>query len=121
VSHRQVVGRHPHQRAKPKARTIEASPLRRADPRPNRQGLVSAVVPAETAQAVHWPRALQFVLGFALALVLLVVGVAAAPPWALPRPVFDQVDGRREPLIFSAFTVLALALGVGVVIMVAAS
>jgi hypothetical protein len=33
----------------------------------------------------------------------------------------DQVDGRREPLIFSAFTVLALALGVEVVIMVAAS
>lgn len=82
---------------------------------------MSAIVPADTAQAVHVPRALQFVLGFALALVLLVVGVAGAPPSALPRPVFEQVDGRREPLIFSALTVLALALGVGVVVMVAVS
>ena len=82
---------------------------------------MSAIVPADTAQAVLVPRALLFVLGFALALVLLVVGVAAAPPWALPRPVFDQVDGRREPLIFSAFTVLALALGVGFVVLLAVS
>ena len=82
---------------------------------------MSAIVPADTAQAVLVPRALQFVLGVALALVLLVVGVAAAPPWALPRPVFEQVDGRREPLIFSALTVLALALGVVVVVVVGGS
>lgn len=82
---------------------------------------MSAIVPADTAQAVLVPRALQFVLGVALALVLLVVGVAAAPPWALPRPVFEHVDGRREPLIFSALTVLGLTLGVVVVVVVGGS
>jgi hypothetical protein len=54
-------------------------------------------------------------LVLALGFLLLLVGAALAPARALPQPVFQRLDGRRE-LVVSAAIALGLGIAVGFVV-----
>jgi hypothetical protein len=56
---------------------------------------------------------LSVVLGIALGLSLMMVGVALTPAWAMRRSVAVVVGDRRDTLLYTGIAV-ALAIGVGV-------
>ena len=63
---------------------------------------------------------LPLLLGIALALSLIVVGVALTPPGALPRPVGIVVYEQRDSLVYAGVAI-ALGIGVGLLITLGAS
>jgi hypothetical protein len=63
---------------------------------------------------------LPLLLGIALVLSLVVVGIALTPPGALPRPVGILVYEQRDSLVYAG-AAIALGIGVGLLIAVAGS
>lgn len=63
---------------------------------------------------------LPLLLGIALGLSLVVVGIALTPPWFLPRPVGVAVYERRDGLIYAGVAT-ALSIGLGLLITLASS
>jgi hypothetical protein len=63
---------------------------------------------------------LPLLLGIALGLSLVVVGLALTPPRALPRPVGILVYEQRESLVFGGVAI-ALAISLGLLITLAGS
>ena len=60
---------------------------------------------------------IRLLLGVCLGLLLLLLAAVLASAWALPQPVFQLLDGRREVVLTAA---LALGLGVAVGLVVVA-
>lgn len=119
--HRQRVVRQ-HPRAKKKA-AVAAAP-RGGPPSPpeitQRQPefLGPTVVPVASLSSGSSSSLLPLLLGIALGLSLVVVGVALTPPWALPRPVGIVVYEQRDQLVYGGIAT-ALSIGLGLLITVA--
>jgi hypothetical protein len=63
---------------------------------------------------------LPLLLGIALVLSLVVVGLALTPPGALPRPVGILVYEQRDSLVYAG-AAIALGIGIGLLITLGAS
>ena len=79
-----------------------------------------AVVPVATLTSGSSSSLLPLLLGIALVLSLIVVGLAMTPPGALPRPVGIVVYEQRDSLVYGGLAT-ALAIGLGLLITVAGS
>jgi hypothetical protein len=74
----------------------------------------AAALPVATvAESPSSSMLLPLVLGIALGLLLMIVGVALKPAWAMRRSAAVVVEDRRETLLYGGVAV-ALAIGVGV-------
>jgi hypothetical protein len=73
-----------------------------------------------TANSSSSATLVPIVLAAALGLSLILVGLALAPPWVLPRPVGIVVYERRDPLVFAGIAT-ALSIGLGLLITLGAS
>jgi hypothetical protein len=82
--------------------------------------LGAAVVPVASLSAGSSSSLLPLLLGIALVLSLIVVGIALTPPAVLPRPVGMVVHDQRDSLVYGGFAI-ALGIGLGLMITVAAS
>lgn len=79
-----------------------------------------AVVPVATLTSGSSSSLLPLLLGIALVLSLIVVGLAMTPPGALPRPVGIVVYEQRDSLVYGGLAT-ALAIGLGLLITLGAS
>jgi hypothetical protein len=82
---------------------------------------MSAVGSTDTGDGVRLPVVLQLLVAVALGLMLLVVALVLAPARALPRPMVDRLDGRRESLVFTAIAALGLCLALCLLVLLAAA
>jgi hypothetical protein len=78
------------------------------------------VVPVASLSSGSSSSLLPLLLGIALVLALMVVGVALAPPGALPRPVGIVVYEQRDQLVYGGIAT-ALSIALGLLITVAGS
>jgi len=78
------------------------------------------VVPVASLSSAPSSSVLPLLLGIALGLSLIVVGIALTPPWALPRAVGIVVYEQRDQLVYGGIAT-ALSIGLGLLITVAAS
>lgn len=99
-------------------RHIRAVPTKLPPQRPPRDrtrtreaASVATIAPSSSGA----PPYLVLLLGVALALLALVAAAALAPVRALPQPLSDRLDGRREVLI-SALAALAVGIAAGLVV-----
>ena len=79
-----------------------------------------AVVPVATLTSGSSSSLLPLLLGIALVLSLIVVGIALTPPGRLPRPVGIVVYEQRDQLIYGGIGI-ALSIALGLLITVAGS
>jgi hypothetical protein len=82
--------------------------------RPDRIRRTASVAPVATSSSGD-PTYLVLLLVVALGLAALVAAAALAPANALPQPVSDRLDGRREVLI-SASVALAVGIAAGLIV-----
>jgi hypothetical protein len=78
------------------------------------------VVPVAGLSSGSSSNLLPLLLGIALVLSLIVVGIAMTPPGALPRPVGIVVYEQRESLVFGGVAI-ALGISLGLLITLAGS
>ena len=76
------------------------------------------VVPVASLSSGSSSSLLPLLLGIALVLSLIVVGIALTPPGLLPRPVGIVVYEQRDPLVYAG-AAIALGIGLGLLITVA--
>ena len=75
----------------------------------------AAGVPVATVTTSPPSSMLPLVLGIALGLSLMIVGVAFAPAWAMRESFAVVVEDRRETLLYTGVAVwLAVGLGLGI-------
>ena len=120
-SPRKLVKRRDVAPSRPKAHTrLHSQPLptkvsRRRPPGPpvltRRAALTTSTGRAATGASAY----LELLLGVALGMLVLIAGVALAPVGALPQPVADRIDGRREVLV-SASAAVAAGIAIGLVV-----
>jgi hypothetical protein len=77
-----------------------------------------AVVPVASLSSGSSSSLLPLLLGIALVLSLIVIGIALTPPGLLPRPVGIVVYEQRESLVYAG-AAMALGIGLGLLITVA--
>jgi hypothetical protein len=106
---------------KPKAQ-IKAPPVKPATRQIKRPALIASVVPAAGAASAADSSSNRALLGLLLAvglgLTLLFLTAFLAPARALPHPVFELLDQRRD-LVVSTALALGLGIGVGLIVVVA--
>jgi hypothetical protein len=120
--HRQRVVRQ-HAQPKKKKAVVPAATTSGPPPPPEiTQGqptsLGPTVVPVASLSSGSSSSLLPLLLGIALVLSLVVVGIALTPPGLLPRPVGIVVYEQRDPLVYAG-AAIALGIGLGLLITVA--
>lgn len=115
-----------HRTPKPhRARTAVATP-RQAAPQPPPKlrptRLVAAGLPVgRTPHSWRVPSAAVGLLVLSFLFLLLTIGAAVLPERALPARVATAVDGRREPLLFFAFSAVGVGLVLALLVAIATS
>jgi hypothetical protein len=122
--HRQRVVRQ-HAQPKKKKAVVPAATTSGPPPPPEiTQGqptsLGPTVVPVASLSSGSSSSLLPLLLGIALVLSLVVVGIALTPPGLLPRPVGIVVYEQRESLVYAG-AAIALGIGLGLLITLGAS
>jgi hypothetical protein len=122
--HRQRVVRQ-HAQPKKKKAVVPAATTSGPPPPPEiTQGqptsLGPTVVPVASLSSGSSSSLLPLLLGIALVLSLVVVGIALTPPGRLPRPVGIVVYEQRESLVYTG-AAIALGIGLGLLITLGAS
>lgn len=84
------------------------------------KSLGPTVVPLASLSSGSSSSLLPLLLGIALVLSLIVIGIAMTPPGALPRPVGIVVYEQRDSLVFGSVAI-ALGISLGLLITMAAS
>ena len=86
---------------------------------PDLAGGLSAPASADLGATIgsnsHSSRFVKLVLGGGLLLALLIVGLAFAPAWVLPRSLLLRMEGHHDDLVFGGIAT-ALSIGFGLVI-----
>jgi hypothetical protein len=106
--------------AKPKAKRTSVAAVGGSTwlPRPPDAPATAAVAPVTASVAsvsVTSSNLLPLLLGIALALSLIVVAVAATPPWVLPRHV-NMVAYEHREAVMTGGTAIAVSIAVGLLI-----
>lgn len=117
--HRKRIVRQQSQPKKKKA-VLPAGSTSGSPPSPEIQQLKPAslgptVVPVASISSGSSSSLLPLLLGIALVLSLIVVGLAMTPPGALPRPVGILVYEQRDSLVYGG-AAIALGIGLGLLI-----
>jgi hypothetical protein len=81
---------------------------------------LGTVVPVASLTSGSSSSLLPLLLGIALVLSLIVVGIALTPPALLPRPVGIVVYEQRDSLVYAG-AAIALGIGLGLLITLGAS